>query len=110
MNNKEIMKLIGKKSAAERKEYILYILSWMRAGHFAFDRHFEAWLKKHALKDDEIEEVMKLAYSYDEDLGPSAVHFGTIYDEDRGWVNDPAKTNKEVEKMSGFGYNQKKKE
>ena len=109
MKKKGLMELVNKKSIAEKKEYILYILSWLRAGHFAFDRHFEAWLKKRGLTDGEVKEVLELAYSCDEELGSSAVHFGVVYDENLDWLNvDPNKGNKEVEKYADPRYNRHK--
>lgn len=105
---KNIVKVANEKSATGIP-YVIYILSWLNSGHFCFDKNFEAWLYSCRCSKEDVEGIVALAFSYDKDLGMSAVRFNTIHDQDSNWVVENASTKNEKFETKGGDLMNKRK-
>ena len=105
---KNIMKVVNEKSVAG-VPYVIYILSWINSGHFCFDKNFEAWLYSCRCSKNDVEAIVALSYSYDRELGESAVRFNTIHDPDSNWVVEKDSIKNEKSETKGGDLMNKRK-
>ena len=105
---KNIVKVANMKSTAG-VEYVIYILSWLNSGHFCFNKNFEVWLYSCGCSKEDVEGIVALAFSYDKELGMSAVHFNAVHDPDSNWVVEKDSIKNEKSETKGGDLMNKRK-